>query len=236
MHKLSQLISLPVINLYKTKIEGYIEKIYINSETKKVEQFIVYDEEFDTLKSIHPNNIYKIGKDSIFIKNSSKITLFENIEPLHQNSIFPINLKSFNFDGEFLGIVKDAIIDKHTMTSLLINNKNYPTSTIVSMKNNLTIISENKKIHIKKFHPIIKKINSLTEDNTEKEPVVNILKNIQPNKQIANYNFLINRTITKDIKNQHGEIIANKNSIISIKTINKLKFYGKLKELLLFSK
>ena len=55
-------------------------------------------------------------------------------------------------------------------------------------------------------------------------------------KQITNYNFLINRIITKDIKNFSGEIIANKDTIVSIKTINKLRRYGKLKELLLYSK
>ena len=234
MNQLIQLISLPVINIYDTKIEGIIEKIYINSITKKIEQLIVYNEDSDTYKTVLFSQIYKIGSESIFIKNSSKITLSENLQPLPDHFVFPINAKCYNFEGAFMGSFQDAHIVKNAISSITINNKHYSSSSIIAMSNNLILISQNSHVKISNFQPT-KKIKKHTSNNNE-EPRVNILNSLQPNKEITNYNFLINRVITKDIKNSTGEIIASKDTFITTKTINKLRSYRKLKELVLYSK
>ena len=237
MNKLSQLISLPVINIYNAKIEGCVENIYINSKTKKVEQLIVYDEDNDTYKTVIFSQIYKIGIDAIFIKNSSMITLSENLQPLSPYLTSPINAKCYDFDGKYMGLLQDILTESNAITSIIIDDNQYSVKSIVSLTNTLVLLSMDKTISIKRYRPYSKKIKVNTSSATNSdEPIVNILNSPHPTKQITNYNFLINRVIIKDIKTSSGEIIANKDTIITVKTINKLRHYGKLKELVLYSK
>ena len=236
MNKLSQLISLPIINIYDAKIEGFVENIYINKDTKKIEQLIVYDEDYDAYKTILFAQIYKIGNDAIFIRNSSMITLSENLEPLPRNLVSPINAHCYNFDGKYLGKLEDLHFEGNTINYLLINGKQYAVKTAITINNKLLLLSSEKQVSIKNFRPHRRKKTLISSSLNTNEPVVNILNSFAPIKQITNYNFLLNRVITQDIKNSSGEIIANKDTIITIKTINKLRRYGKLKELVLYSK
>jgi len=240
MLKFSQLISLPLINLYDMKIEGYIENILINPEQKKIENFIIYNEKEDVYYIVKYCDIYKIGKDCVYISNSSKITLYENLEMNTQSYINPINAICYDIDGTQLGKISEIYFSNSKIDSLLINDKNYPISAICGINDIVVIISQNKPINLKRFKQSSKRITTKLNKQpiTTNEPIVAILnnKNISPTREITNYNFLLNRLILKDIKNHSGEVIANKNSIVTLNTIQKLKYYGKIKELMLNSK
>ena len=237
MLKFSQLISLPVINLYETKFEGVVENIFLNPDRKKVEYVIVYNEKNDIYKAIKFNNIYKVGNDSIFITNSSKITLYENIELETTKLVNPLNAFCYDLDGKLLGKLDEIYINGNTIENIEINSQMYSNSTISGLNKNLVVLSPNKTVNLKKFKQPAKRIPIPKSLNAESEPVVSIMNNnITPSRAITNYNFLVNRTILKDIKSHSGEIIASKNTLITLSTINKLKYYGKLKELMLYSK
>lgn len=238
MFKLSDIISLPVINLYEVKIEGYIEKAFINPTRKQIEYVIVYNEKDNCYKAIKFTNIYKICSDAIFITNSSKITLYENVEFELDKLANPINSACYSIDGIRIGNVKEINFNGAKINNIIVNNTIYESSAIIGINNNLVILSPNHKVSIKRFRQTAKRIIPQTTLNAKTEPVVTILDSpqITPSRTITNYNFLLNRIILKDIKSPSGEIIANKNTLITSHTLNKLKYYGKLKEVMHNSK
>lgn len=239
MIKLSQLISLPLINLYNLTIEGYIENTLLNPERKKLEQLIVYNENEDCRYVVNYSDIYKIGKNCVFITNYSKITLFENMELTSNKNVNPFNAECYSFDGEYIGKINEIYIQNGQINSMQINNTKYDANAICGINNNLVILSQNKKINLKRFKHSSKRINVQSKNITNiDEPVVTIFQQntIAPSREITNYNFLLNRLILKDIKNQSGEVIANKNTLVTATTIQKLKYYGKIKELMFNSK
>lgn len=56
-----------------------------------------------------------------------------------------------------------------------------------------------------------------------------------PNRTIMNYNFLINRKVSKNIVNFNGEIIIKENQIINSKILDIARINGKIRELTKYS-
>lgn len=236
MFKVSQLISLPVINIFKLKIEGYIEQACFNTARKKLEVLKIYDESSNIYKALKISDIYKITNTAVFITNSSKITLYDNLELELSTLQSPINTKIITLEGADSNTVKDVEVYKNGQISKLITtNKEFNSNLIIGFSDELTLISD-KKICLSKFKPQTKRILPPPIDKNISDPVVTILDFKPEQKTQTNYNFLLNRKILKDIKNQSGEIIARENTIVSQNTLAKLKYYGKLKELTLNSK
>lgn len=234
MLKLSEIFTLPVINLYELKHEGNIENILINPTTKQIEKIIVYDEKDDTIKSLDAKNIYKLSNECCLISNSSKITLYENDELVSQNLVNPMNAKCYSINGEYLGRIDDFIIKNFKLISLISNDIEYGINLLSGISAQIAIISENN-IKISRFKQKTKILK--TNFKPQKDYVVNILSSSNTNKiDVTNTNFLVGRTITKDIKTESGELIASKNNTVSTNLIYKATFYGKLKELALYSK
>ena len=230
MLKLSEIISLPVINLFELKIEGTVENVYIHPTTRKVTYLKIYNEERDEYSVLELKNIYKIGKDAVLIANSNKLTLLENKELILEKMVCPLNSFCFDLSGNMLGKINEINIEKNTLHSIETGQDSYTTSNICGISNNMTIVGDNK-VKISKFSPKTK--FSFSKAKTAQK--VKIESTI-PQKEITNYEFLLKRKLTKDIKNENGEIIAKNGVRITTNLINKLKCYGKLKELTLNSK
>lgn len=236
MLKVSQLITLPIINIYNLKIEGHVENVVFNHNKKTLELLKIYDESLETYKAIKFQDIYSITNTAIFIKNASKITLYENAEYLFNNLSNPINTPAFLLNSNKLGAISDISINqKGLIENIIINNAEYSANKIVGFSNDLLLLSDTP-INLKKFKPIPLKIKQvITQQNTQ--PVVSILNStITPKREITDQTFLLNRKVLKDIKTPNGEIIVRQNSTVTMSTINKVKYYGKLKELAFNSK
>jgi len=232
MLNITNIISLPVINLYEVKIEGYIEKIYINSK-KLIDSLLIYDEQNDCYKVVKYSNIYKITDNAIFITNSSKITLYENLQLSLESLAYPVNAQCYSLSGNFLGTLQDISLEANKVIGVVINNKFYKANNISGFSNSLILISEDKKINTNKFRPAKRNFSQLLPRSNE--PVVAIL-NTPPSVNTKTTNFLINRQATKDIMSPNGEILIKKNTAVTQSHITKLTYYGKLKELTLNSK
>lgn len=231
MFKVSQFISLPVINIFKSRIEGYVENVCFDNSKKRLTYIKVFDETNDTYKLVKFSDIFAF-KDAIFIKNSSKITLYENLDNLQADLTNPLTSIVYSLDGSLIGKIDEIEVLKNGYIEYITINKNsFTPSQIVGLGNQITIVSKDKKTSLSRFAPQRKKISSLAPSQ---EPVVKIMST--PLHSDNNYQFLLNRKILKDIKTQNGEIIAHQNSIVNLSTITKLKYYGKLKELMLNSK
>lgn len=230
MLKLSEIISLPIINLFELKIEGTVENVYIHPTTRKITYLKIYNEERDEYSVLELKNVYKIGKDAVLIANSNKLTLFENKELILEKMVCPLNSFCFDLSGNILGKINEINIEKNTLHSIETEQNSYPATNIYGLSNAVTLIGNNK-VKINRFSPKTK--FSFSKAKTAQKVKI---ESAIPQKEITNYEFLLKRKLTKDIKNENGEIIAKNGVRVTTNLINKLKCYSKLKELTLNSK
>lgn len=230
MTKLTNLISLPLINIYDLKVEGIIESVLIDFKTKKAKYVLVYNEDNDTYMVVSFSDIFKIGENAVLIANNSKITLYENMELSLKNLVNPLNSMCYNLDGVLLGKITEINLENNNLHSIEIGNLCFQISHIIGLNENLAIICD-KKTTLSRFK--CKNKFSFVGDNNIK---VSVSSTNTPTREIANYNFLLKRKVLKNIIGENGEVLLKSGSQITPATINKLKYYGRLKELTLNSK
>lgn len=229
MFKVSEIISLPVINLFTLKIEGTIENVLFDGMKMRPEYLVVYSEEEEVKKIVEVKNIYKVGTDCIFITNPTKITLLENMELKVKNMCSPLNALCFNYDGTNLGKVNEVYTEKNAITNIEASGKKYGKNDIMGFSDKVVMISH-KKINRNNFRPN----NNFKILAKESQKVSTLFT--KPIQEATNYSHLLKQRVKKDIKNDNGELIAKSGSIITFNLLNKLKHYGKIKELSLNNK
>ena len=239
MTNLSRVISLPVYSIYESEYKGVVENALIHPTTRKIEWLVIYNEETDTKSVLKFEKIYKISDFAVLIRNSSQIQLYESVELELSNLYNPINSQVITCDGKDLGRVIDVEISKNRVEKLVLENSTIPHNKILSFSDKITFIKTSSNQTQSRFQN--KKVNIVKIERTELEQKVNILEKKEeplstPKKAVVNYNFLINRIITKDIASSTGEVIAKKDTKINLSIIDNIRQHGKLKELTLFSK
>ena len=230
----NELYSLSVLSLYEGDLLGTVGKIYFNKNLKKLIQLEIIGENGVKL-ILKSKNIYKIGKNAITIKNNQHVEIKEeNLELIN----CPINSKVYSINGEFLGVIKEIIVDEkyNTEKISLDNNNVLDVANIASCGKNTVIFNDVKKINVKNFIP--EKTPKILK-NTEKQQTIEIQPIITENSEkskMDNMDFLIGRKCKKDILNFNNEILIKANTIINKKNLKEIKKYGKIRELMLFSK
>lgn len=249
MYKISEIISSPVISLYESEFQGTIYNIIFDCKTLKCKFLCVLNEEDNIEKFIDLNNIYKVGKNCVFIKNISLIELKSNFDYHVCNHSSLINLPIYDLNGNYIGIVSDIELDnKFNLEKIYLNNEQFiEHNKLLNFGKTIILISD-ISINLTKFKPKLKTINKNQNSNkviilsqsptftTNPKLSYNATQNNQNNKIITDYHFLINRTITKDILALNGELVAKQNSKITKEIINKASLYGKLIEVARHSK
>ena len=241
MNKISEIISMPVISLYESEHLGIVYNVMFDYKQKKIKYICIMNETNNIPKIIKFSDIFKIGKDCIFIKNKTYVELQISNELATNNCANPINLPIYNFQGEYLGNSQDVLIlDNNEIKSIVLNNgKNIPANEILNISST-AIIVDSSRISLSKFKPKIiiqktqknPKVMILATENIEEKPKQEIQQNT---KIITDSRFLLGRIINKDIVATNGEIIAKKTSTVTKEIINKASFYGKLVEISRYS-
>ncbi len=235
MLKVSNIISSYVVSVYNGQIEGVVSNILFN-EKKRAKYLIISqnDEQFLVLDTA---KIYKIGDGAVIVKNSNALDLMASKELEIKNCFSPINSIVVSLNGNFLGYVSDIELDEK------LNMKNFVVregevinlNNIVNISDSAIIIStDEKKPKLGNFKEKSKIQISLNNSNE----IVNILEKpdtILPNRTVTNYNFLINRKVSKNILNFNGEVIIKENQIITSKILDIARINGKIRELTKYS-
>ncbi len=235
MLKVSNIISSYVVSVYNGQIEGVVSNILFN-EKKRAKYLIISqnDEQFLVLDTA---KIYKIGDGAVIVKNSNTLDLMASKELEIKNCFSPINSIVVSLNGNFLGYVSDIELDEK------LNMKNFVVregevinlNNIVNISDSAIIIStDEKKPKLGNFKEKSKIQISLNNSNE----IVNILEKpdtILPNRTVTNYNFLINRKVSKNILNFNGEVIIKENQIITSKILDIARINGKIRELTKYS-
>ncbi len=237
MWKVSNIISSFVVSVFDGQVEGVVNNILFNN--KKQAKYLIIsrnDEEFFVLDT---KDIYKLGNNTVIIKNSSVLNLMDSKEQEIKDCFSPINSIVVNINGDFLGYVIDINLDeKFNIISLdSQENKTVNLKQILNLSESAIIIcSENKKAPKLSQFKQKEKIEIINK-NTNNLPVKILEKTstILPNRSVANFNFLLNRKVSKNIMNFNGEIIIKENQIINSKVLDIARINGKIRELTKYS-
>ena len=107
----------------------------------------------------------------------------------------------------------------------------------------IVFFDKTNKINMQKFTPAKapKQFKEITVQSAEILPVEIDNQNIEPVQKeqaptINNSDFLIGRTCFKDIFNFNNELLIKAHSIVNKKNLKEITRFGKLRELIMFSK
>lgn len=246
MHKIKDIISMPVLSLYEGELIGQISKIYFDKKLKKIAYFVV-NCEGDLSYILYPKNIYKLGKNAITIKNMSCLIL--DIENNNDEVVLmPLNSKTYTIQGEYIGkIVEIAVDDKFNINNILLDNDNFLDCKQLAScsKNTVIMYDENTKVNVSRFkHKLtpnlfktkddkVKTVSTMPYPPTMEEPVQDVTL---PSNVSNNPKFMIGRIATKDIMLDDKKCLIKANSTITEKTLSLACIHNKVKELMLCSK
>ena len=236
MKKVSNIISSYVVSVYDGQIEGIVSNILFNN--KKRAKYLIISQNDEQFWVLDTKDIFKLGEGSVLIKNSNVLNLLESMELKTKECFSPINSIIVSIDGNLLGHVADIELDKKFNITQFISSKNEAITLNKTINISDTVIvccnSENRP-RLSRFK---QKQTILIPESESSFEAVNILEKnetILPNRTVVNYNFLVNRKVTKNILNFNGEIIIKENQIINSKILDIARINGKIRELTKYS-
>lgn len=238
MYYCNDFYSLSVLSLYEGELLGKVDKLFFDKKLKKLIEIELVGEDGSKL-SLETKNIYHIGKNAITVKNNQAVNLKVDETTLYA---CPINSKAYSITGEFLGVIKEISVNEKFITQKISfdNNNVIDVENIASFGKNTVIFYGDTKINMKKFEPyktpkIFKqKVQQLVQSMPVEENSNVVL--IEKPKHIQNADFLLGRVCTKDIFNFNNEILIKAHTIINKKNLKEVNKFGKLRELMLYSK
>lgn len=243
MNYCNQLLSLSVLSLYEGELIGKVDKLYFDKKLRKLTQIEIIGEN-DARFLLDTKNIYHIGKNAITVKNNQSLT-FKTEDSSY--NLAPINSKVYSINGEYLGMIKEIDIDEKFLTKKfsLDNNNVLDIEDLASCgKNTVIFFEKSNKINLQKFTPAKspKQFKDVSVQEAEILPIETESKNAEPisaepiRPTINNSDFLIGRTCFKDIFNFNNELLIKAHSVVNKKNLKEITRFGKLRELIMFSK
>ena len=225
MSKISEIISLPVYSINDRKIVGHIENALLSA--REIKFFVIYNEDDDLHYLLSPQNIYGQSDNAVTIKNNSSITLMQNEEKALEDITNPLNTTVINTLGQTYGVVKDVELCGKKITNIICDQEIDPKQLLYFSKD-ITMLKSRENEKISSF--------ALRRPSTKTPERLVQIVDVAPLREVVGNNMLIGRKATQDITGINGEILIKANTTITAKTLNKIKYSGKLKELTLHSK
>lgn len=244
MYYCSDLIARPILSLYEGELLGTVDKLLFDKKMKRL-LYLEFIGENDNKFLLPTKNIYNLGKNALTIKNNTAVSLKIDSQGF---ASCPIGAKAFNIKGEFLGIVKEVILNDKYMTEKISfeNNEVMPAEMIASCgKNTIIFYDRSSKVDIKRFTPNKTpktfKTNQLVNANimpvvAPKNEPASVVPVETQKREIQSTDFLIGKICTKDIFNFNNELLIKAHSVVNKKNLKEINLYGKLRELMLYCK
>lgn len=242
MYYCNELKSLSVLSLYEGELLGIVDKLYFDKKMKKLTALELIGDN-DKKLVLPTKNIYHIGKNAITVKNNQAVDI--KIDDC-TFCLCPIGSKAYSINGEYLGIIKEMTFNDKFITQKisLDNNDVVEVSHLASCGKNTVIFYDNitKNINVKKFTPNKQPVKFKT-DNTQtlstmpfEQDNCSVIPVDSPKQPMQTTDFLLGRVCTKDIYNFNNELLIKAHGIINKKNLKEINKYGKLRELMLYTK
>lgn len=237
MWKVSNIISSYVVSVFNGQIEGVVSNILFNE--KRHAKYLIISQNDEQFWVLDTANIFKLGDGAVIIKNSDCLNLMASKELEIKNCFSPINSIVVSLNGNFLGYVTDIELDeKFNILSFSSTNKNAVNlNEIINLSESVIITTHgvNNKPKLSRFKAKQQINNIQPKSDTRVVSALAEPDTILPNRTVTNYNFLINRKVSKNIVNFNGEIIIKENQIINSKVLDIARINGKIRELTKYS-
>ena len=239
MYYCKNLQTLTILSLFEGEIIGKVNKLYFDKNLKKLCEIEIVSEE-GVRMFLPAKNIYNVGKNALTIKNNQAVFL-KNINEL--DLVAPVGSKAYSIGGEFLGVVDEiCLTSKFATEKILLDNGALLDIKFIASCGKSTIVfnTQNERFNLKNFMPE-KQPKEFKQETVEIANVLPVekedeIEEIEEKKNVQNSDFLLGRICLKDITNFNNEILIKANSIINKKNLKEINKYGKLKELMIYSK
>ena len=237
MYSCKDFCSLSVLSLFEGELVGVVDKLYFDKKLKKLMELELIGEDGVRL-TLPSKNIYHVGKNAITIKNNQCVSVKVD------KSDFvpcPVQSKAFSINGEFLGVVKElSFNDKFFTEKIVLDNEAVLSSTDLASfgKNTIVFYDKSAKIDVKKFNPekAISNGKVIENDHVQQSQPDQPKTEKQQNIKVQSAEFLLGRICTKDIFNFNNELLIKAHSVVNKKNLKEINKFGKLRELMLFTK
>lgn len=236
MYYCNDFYSLCVLSLYEGELLGMVNKLCFDKKLKKLVNIELLSDEGATLV-LPVKNIYNIGKNAITVKNNQAVSL-----KVEESNLLtcPISAKAYSIQGEYLGTIKELTFNEKFVTDKisLDNNNTLNINSLASCgKNTVIFYTNQEKVNVQKFVPTkAPKIFKTEEIEVEVLPLsTQDAEPVEKPKQQTNQ-FLVGRICTKNIYNFNNELLIKAGTTVTKRNLKELNKFGKLRELMIFSK
>lgn len=212
MHKISEIISKPVLTLFEGENVGTVNSFLLDEKQNKIKGFFVFNDESEVDNFIQAKDVFAIGNTSLIVKNLDKVkpSLISNNSSLLNRQVLTVsgdslgNLKDIYFDNEFcvcsyetssgvilsssclLNVGNDAIF--FDVENLNLKISNFKPKNAIKIQDlpeiKVQILQENPETSQKQIEiPIIS--NNFTQSNFEQTRIINQTETINKKQQIV---------------------------------------------------
>lgn len=246
MLQCSKLTAKSIISIYDCKEVGKVEMFYIGKGLRLRYVQIMHN---GIRYLISTKDLGPCENDCITIRNISALHLRETLDYQTLGCSTIIGIKCYSVDGEYLGKITDADFDKFVLTSLILDNgTKYSKRQVLQINQELCLICPNgKSVKVSSYKPrgipaakqeydkIAVQIEATPKSSIASNP--HLIDSITtPKPLVTETKSLLHRITTKAIMAPNGEVIVRANTRLTRELINKSMMYGKLYELMKYSK
>lgn len=236
MYYCNEFLSKSILSLYEGELIGKVDKLYFDKKLKRLVELELIGEN-DTRYILPTKNIYHIGKNAITVKNNQAVLLKVEESTLLSS---PVDSKAYSINGEYLGVIKEiSLDDKFNCEKFSLDNSTIPINSLATCGKNTIIFYDNsEKINLNKFKtkPSPKIFKTEPVQVAQVQPLPKNVVPVDTPKITQNTDFLLGRICTKDIYNFNNELLIKNNTKVTSKTLKEIVKYGKVRELMLYSK
>lgn len=218
--KASELIGSSLLVLSKAEMCGTVSGIVPSNDLKRIETLeILCDDDDDCEKKyVSVKKILAIENGVVTIKYPDSMVMCCVLPELAS----PINLPAYNEEGKLLGVITDVEMDGYQITALIINDARYTLSEILTRSSSLIVFRNPlKKTRITKN---IKRVPNAKKPSEQIVKIDTVVKHLR-------YQFLLGRTLSGDVTDTAGGIVAKDGSTITEEIIDTAKKCGAIARL-----
>ena len=219
------IITKKILSIYEGEECGFLLGLQFKDKMQGVRYFVVADEEADLEYTLKPHDVLSAGEDYVTIRNKTNLVVSTDTKSSNINSVV------VGIDGKNYGLMEDIIWGKnYKIDKILCKDYEFTPKNIINVGKNVIIVNNTERKMARANFAPQEKIDD-TKSNTQ---TVEILPHatLPTPIRVNNTATLLGKRLNKDLMNYNGEIIARKNSVITIPIINSAKQFNIMAELI----
>jgi len=249
MKKTKEINGLPLIAINGGENLGQIEALVVNPDSKSVEFLLISREKwYQEMRAINYTDVIGIGESAITTQDENNVkplSLNHSAVELLNKNINVLNAKVMTTKGKIMGSVSEFFVaeddGKISGYQMAENGSDFITAaSILTLGSEMIIIDENADQEPEEELKDITQPeeNEPTSNNTEVEQQIQQDDSEKPVKVFEEHQrkYLLGRYTSKDILDEHNNVIAKEGEEITEELVKKVSEAGKYVELTMNSK